>query len=265
MKTNGMFGELVFYLESCESGSMFPTLDATEKIFAVTASNATQSSYAAYCGREAKVNGKKIGSCLGDLFSINWMEDTEAADVSVETLNDQFETVLTLTTASPVMKFGDFSFMTEPIGDFEGTCDTEISFTERMIKKASHYYKKYTAEKRELGELVDSRDHNLHFLYEQVLLKGTEEAYTAMHKELDHRKFIDGVFRENFGEMANAPETPQNFDCLRMLLSELEETCGEWSDYSLKYVRKVANACDTMTEDQIGDLMANVSTHCTAQ
>jgi legumain len=50
MKDTGMFGELVFYLETCESGSMFPNVDASENIYAVTASNATLSSYAAYCG-----------------------------------------------------------------------------------------------------------------------------------------------------------------------------------------------------------------------
>ena len=87
MKDTGMFDELVFYLEACESGSMFPLLKADEKIFAVTAANAKQSSYATYCGSDAVVDGKKIYSCLGDLFSVNWMENTEANDVSLETLS----------------------------------------------------------------------------------------------------------------------------------------------------------------------------------
>ena len=86
MSDNKMFKELTFYLESCESGSMFPNLTDKENIYAVTASNARKSSYAAYCGSQARVNGKLIGSCLGDLFSINWMEDTEANNISKETL-----------------------------------------------------------------------------------------------------------------------------------------------------------------------------------
>ena len=73
MKSKGMFKELVFYLETCESGSMFPSLETGGGIYAMTASNASQSSYGAYCGREAKVNNVSIGSCLGDLFSISWM------------------------------------------------------------------------------------------------------------------------------------------------------------------------------------------------
>lgn len=86
MKTTGMFGELVFYLETCESGSMFPDITSSEGIYAMTASNATLSSWAAYCDCDAIVDGLNIGVCLGDLFSVNWMEDTDAANVSVETL-----------------------------------------------------------------------------------------------------------------------------------------------------------------------------------
>lgn len=76
MQEKKMFKELTFYLESCESGSMFPNLDASENIYAVTASNATQSSYASYCGSEAVVDGTNLKTCMGDLFSTNWMEDT---------------------------------------------------------------------------------------------------------------------------------------------------------------------------------------------
>jgi len=54
----------------------------------VTASNATQSSYAAYCSPEDKVDGVSIGTCLGDEFSVNWMEDTESSNPFVETLAD---------------------------------------------------------------------------------------------------------------------------------------------------------------------------------
>lgn len=179
MKDTGMFGELVFYLEACESGSMFPNLDSTENIFAVSASNATQSSYAAYCGRDAKVNGTKIGSCLGDLFSINWMEDTEANNVSVETLQEQFDTVLKETTASPVMKFGDFSFMSEPIGDFEGTVDGSASILGKTVHNAFKLINKFThysGHTKEHGQMVDSREHKLHFLIEQAEILGTREA-----------------------------------------------------------------------------------------
>jgi len=78
MHENNMYKELTFYLEACESGSMFTTLPTDINIFATTAANAKESSWGTYCSPDDKVDGKKIGSCLGDLYSVNWMEDTDA-------------------------------------------------------------------------------------------------------------------------------------------------------------------------------------------
>ena len=41
MQSKQMFNQLTFYIEACESGSMFPDLTSTGKIYGVTASNAT--------------------------------------------------------------------------------------------------------------------------------------------------------------------------------------------------------------------------------
>lgn len=46
----GKYNKLVYYLETCESGSMFVNLPTNLNIYAVSAANPTQSSYAAYCG-----------------------------------------------------------------------------------------------------------------------------------------------------------------------------------------------------------------------
>ena len=263
MSDKKMFKELTFYLEACESGSMFPNLTDKENIYAITASNATQSSYGAYCGSEAYVDGKNIKSCLGDLFSINWMEDTEAHDVSVETLSQQFDTVKTKTTKSPVMKFGTFDFMSEPIGDFQGTCDNDATLTETLIAKATHFYQQAIETDSTSKVHVDSRDHDLHVLYEQVIAEGTQEAYAALEAELSHRQFMDSLFSTHFEEAANAPETPQDFDCLRVMVGGVEDLCGPWSAYSLKYVRKLANLCDTKPEE-VTNTLVKVGEYCNA-
>ena len=46
------------------------------------------------------------------------MEDTEANNPNIETLQTQFDNVVKLTTKSPVMKFGDFSFMDKKVANF---------------------------------------------------------------------------------------------------------------------------------------------------
>jgi len=76
----------VYYMEACESGSMFVDLPTNINFYALSASNPTESSWGTYCPPDDVVNGKEIGSCLGDLFSINWMEDSDLADFTQETL-----------------------------------------------------------------------------------------------------------------------------------------------------------------------------------
>ena len=267
MKDTGMFGELVFYLEACESGSMFPNLDASENIYALTASNATLSSWAAYCGSDAMVDGKSVGSCLGDLFSINWMEDTDSHDASIETLAQQQATIIAKTTASPVQKFGDQSFLSEPIGDFEGANNNQGGLFKKFRDLLHHTTEDYI---RPLSEhfakadptIVDSRDHNLHYLMQQTVNDPTAENFAAVHAEVEHRNRMDIVFGAEHLQVANAPEIPQNFDCLRMMVGTVEEMCGPWSDYSLKYVRKLANICDTQTEEQVAESVSKIFEAC---
>ena len=88
MQAHELYKEMVFYVEACESGSMFPNLREDQHVYAVTASNATQASYATYCSPDDTVlNGTvRMGTCLGDLFSVAWMEDTEHNLPSNETL-----------------------------------------------------------------------------------------------------------------------------------------------------------------------------------
>ena len=48
MYANKQYSQLVYYLEACESGSMFLDLPSDLNIYAVSAANATESSWAAY-------------------------------------------------------------------------------------------------------------------------------------------------------------------------------------------------------------------------
>jgi legumain len=80
MQQKKLFNRMIFYVEACESGSLFPNL--TNNVFAMTASNSTASSWAAYCSPEDTVNGVSIGACLADEFSANWMADNSTNFIS---------------------------------------------------------------------------------------------------------------------------------------------------------------------------------------
>lgn len=120
MHVNNMYHDMLFYMEACESGSMFVDLPDSWNIYATTASNGHLSSWAAYCPPHDKVRGKSIRTCLGDLYSINWMEDSDSkkAAYADESIHDQFELVKKRTNRSPVQEFGDLTIKPQSIFNF---------------------------------------------------------------------------------------------------------------------------------------------------
>lgn len=119
MHTKKAYNKLVFYLEACESGSMFVNLPKDINIYAITAANTTESSWATYCDPDDKVSGKSIGTCLGDEFSVNFLEDTEQSGGIKKTLQAQFTTVKTKTKKSHVMQYGDLQFESDELSSYE--------------------------------------------------------------------------------------------------------------------------------------------------
>merc|ERR1712216_789601 len=128
LQSKGGYKELLFYLEACESGSIFSNLLKAPNAKAVTAANPSESSWGWYCAGSGtggdEVDGKNIGSCLGDEFSVRYMEDTDSADLKSETIGQQFTKLVKAVTKSHVQQYGVTSFDSEPIGDFEGNDGT---------------------------------------------------------------------------------------------------------------------------------------------
>ena len=69
---------------------MFQNLPTNTKIYALSAANPTESSWGTYCSPDDVVGGQHIGSCLGDLFSVSFVEDTENNDITSYDLKTQF-------------------------------------------------------------------------------------------------------------------------------------------------------------------------------
>jgi len=136
----GLFKRMVFYLEACESGSMFEKiLPANISVYATTASNASQPSWGTFCPPHDVVNGVQLNTCLGDLYSVNWMENAQKAGMR-ETLQNGFEVVKKETNKSTVMQYGNLSWTSEIIGDFIGnstpTSDSRIFLPEGEDRQA---------------------------------------------------------------------------------------------------------------------------------
>ncbi|XP_030873379.1 legumain [Leptonychotes weddellii] len=105
--------QMVFYIEACESGSMMRHLPADINVYATTAANPTESSYACYYD-------EKRSTYLGDWYSVNWMEDSDVEDLTKETLHKQYQLVKSHTNTSHVMQYGNKSISTMKVMQFQG-------------------------------------------------------------------------------------------------------------------------------------------------
>jgi len=254
MHEESLYNEMVIYIEACYSGSMFEGLLRDDiGVYATTAANAHESSWGYYCSPNDMVDGKHVGSCLGDEYSITWMEDTDAHDACSETLEDQFETVLKGTAKSHVMEYGDLSFKSEPIGNFEGTCDaSDNSVINYLTRKVS-----VKPDTNPEGNRVDSRDIKMHYLYHKYLRTGDRIDALELQHEIEERQLVEARF-EKLQESAPtvrflAQPTLRNHDCYKDIVEAYHETCG-YNEYDLKFYPAFANLC----QSSLSEAAANV-------
>ncbi|EEC00748.1 legumain, putative [Ixodes scapularis] len=118
MAAENRFGKMVLYIEACESGSIFDGLLPDDiNVYATTAANPNESSYACYY--DALRN-----TYLGDLYSVSWMEDSDREDLRRETLLRQFQIVKAETNTSHVMEYGDMQLGHMKLSAFQGRKET---------------------------------------------------------------------------------------------------------------------------------------------
>jgi len=250
MQSKKMFKEAVFYMEACESGSMFPDLTKDGKFLAITAANGHESSWGTYCGAQAKVNGKSLNTCLGDLFSVSWMEDSDKGALSSETLQTQIQRVKTRTNKSHVSIFGDTSFEKEPIGNFQ--------------------YKLGANQEMTTDDTVDVRDIDVHLAFEAWSHAKTPEAKREAWKELmsiSAAREADEALFENIVKTACSDVNMigcvdqfrhgrtefKDMVCHQKLAETVFEDCprskhhfspGGWNGFNMRFSQVLVNLCE---------------------
>lgn len=233
-------------------------------MYAVTASDGDVSSWASYCAPDDVVNGVAIGSCLGDLFSTNWMENSESTNIDNYTIEEQFEFVKAATTESPVQEFGDFSVKPSFVGEFQGIYDgftPAKKWYENYLPEIKNPFKK---ESRKSVSNVSSRDVKLNYLYKLAERNGGEEAHKELMAEIQHRMDVDAFFGDVFShhDANEMVVQPEDFDCFRFMMNNYEESCGKFSDYSLKYVKHLVHACETESPAELNNTAIKITERC---
>uniref|UniRef100_M4CU81 legumain n=1 Tax=Brassica campestris TaxID=3711 RepID=M4CU81_BRACM len=258
---SGTYKSLVFYLEACESGSIFEgLLPEGLNIYATTAANAEESSWGTYCPGEDTSVPSEFETCLGDLYSVAWLEDSDKHNLQTESLHQQYELVKKRTAAtgstygSHVMEFGDIGLLGKEklvlylgtIPDNENaTFADEISLrplsggvTNQRDADLVHFWEKYkkapegSARKAEAQkQVLEAMSHRLHVdnsvLLIGKLLFGISEGPAVLNKVRSSGKpLVD------------------DWDCLKTLVRAFEKHCGSLSQYGLKHMRSIANICN---------------------
>ncbi|KAK8808567.1 hypothetical protein WA158_008468 [Blastocystis sp. Blastoise] len=238
MNDKKMFKKLVFYLEACESGSMWLDLPKDINVYAISSTDNLQSSWGTYCPGskiDDVVDGISIGSCLGEVFSCAWLEQDDEVDISQLTLQEQFDYAKQKTSFwSTPQQFGDLSFTNQPVS-------TYIS--------EEHSEKCYNNIKNE-NNSWNSRNNKLNFWnYRKTL--GDKEAENQVLLENQRRSFADQFFRKiSIALLGNANVLYQRFsshiqwDCYIPLVNEYNQKYG-WNDYSLQYTKVFASMCSS--------------------
>ncbi|XP_004305798.1 PREDICTED: vacuolar-processing enzyme-like [Fragaria vesca subsp. vesca] len=242
------YKSMVLYVEACESGRIFEgLLPDNLNIYATTASNAEESSYGTYCPGEEDVP-PEYSTCLGDLYSISWMEDCDKQDLHKETLGKQYEIVRRRTNTSHVMQYGDMSHRHEFLSTYMGEAHTiKDSHTSPSISSVN---------------ISQSDADLLHFQYKfQRAPAGSHqklEAQKQLHAEIAQRKQEDYKINQigelSFGNqkssqvLMNVRPSGQplvdDWDRLKMFVRTYENFCGILSTYGIKYTQAIANICN---------------------
>jgi len=220
------------------------------------------------------VNGQSIGSCLGDLFSVSWMEDVEANDITQETLGDQFETILSKVIKSHPMQWGDTSFTSDDVSDFIGSAGTQqhsaadsndaldTMFRTRHVDLGSLYT---SYQNQPTGELRLGVGHQMH-----------AELTQQLNAEVVYRNLVTIAYPDSTEQQElcfRAKYKPDNMDCEKKGHQTIRQQCAELFDansgFALQFHQQVVNVChDIASEGLVLDIekaateaCQNVATH----
>jgi len=259
MYTGNKYKQLVFYMEACESGSMFNNLLPTNwNIFATTASNPYQSSYACYYDATYQ-------TYLADCYSINWMNDTDHSNINTETLQQQYNIVKKITTTSQVCEYGDLSISSQTLNLFQANKNAQEA--------------KNTIQRPTPGNPtpVDSRDVKETYLTRRLQTEKCPLVKFSLEKELkEHMKqkaradVVFGSFKQQLNLRSVKEEMMKsngdncnnqyglNADCMKASIQAAEKFCGAFDEHSIRYTDYIRDACDMYQPHTIAEKLQKI-------
>lgn len=233
-------------------------------IFATTAANSTESSYACYYDDERE-------TYLGDVYSVNWLEDSDGrSSLTHETLQQQFNIVLKETNTSHVMEFGDRSISRLHVSQFQGSKTNLLNGTNPKVP---------------MIDAIPSGDVPLSILHKKLLKSNTENDRYLNRIKYDEmirsRMFLANSVKRMLQEFKNLSSVEsvwqnrvpiENHGCYISLIKKFDEHCFDLSThpFALRFLYVFVNLCETLDDNQgneriVEDWVSSMVQHCTHQ
>uniref|UniRef100_A0A3P8VDY6 legumain n=1 Tax=Cynoglossus semilaevis TaxID=244447 RepID=A0A3P8VDY6_CYNSE len=229
------FTRMVFYIEACESGSMMTELRADIDVYATTAANSHESSYACYYD-------EKRGTYLGDWYSVNWMEDSDVEDLSKETLVKQFKIVKSHTNTSHVQQFGNKTLAHMKVVQFQGNHKANSPPVPPMTLKPIVD-----------PDLTPSPDVPLAILKRKLMYSNDITEARRLLKEINAHlqvRILEKVTGSKLkaDEIFNQRSELSQHRCYKAAVSHYKHTCFNWHkteyEYALRHLYALVNLCE---------------------
>eukprot|EP00249_Psilotum_nudum_P021335 c28073_g3_i2 orf=811-2310(-) len=277
----GTYKEMVIYVEACESGSIFEGLLPDDlNIYVTTASNAVEDSWGTYCPGMDPSPPPEYYTCLGDLYSVSWMEDSEVHNTKDETLKDQYDNVKARTSnhdtyfsGSHVMQYGNIKMDREELYTYMGfdPANENISTgseNQLLSSSLSPGFRIFLTGKKSVG--INQHDADLLYLWQKYEManEGSSEKVDArleLVEEMSHRLHLDRsidllgklLFGFEQGPTVLKAVRPlgqplvDDWACLKTMVNSFQFHCGSLSQYGMKHMRAFANICNAGVDEHI--------------
>ncbi|TKS87096.1 Legumain [Collichthys lucidus] len=244
MHDNKKYKKMVFYIEACESGSMMTDLPADIDVYATTAANAHESSYACYYD-------EKRDTYLGDWYSVNWMEDSDVEDLRKETLLKQFKIVKSHTNTSHVQQFGNKTLAHMKVMAFQGNSKANFEPAPPM-----------TLQPIANLDLTPSPDVPLAILKRKMMASNDIRVARGMLMEINAhlkvremladtmRRVVERVTGNKFkaDEILNDRAELSQHKCYQAAVKHYKHSCFNWHkpeyEYALRHLYALVNLCE---------------------
>ncbi|KAK0411479.1 hypothetical protein QR680_005673 [Steinernema hermaphroditum] len=237
-RTNG-YRKLVVYLESCEGGSMFEDFPPGLNVYAITAADPYESSYAVLCSDWLP--------CVADEFSLSWMRDSEMNGIFDRSLSEQFSNAKRNTLESHVSEYGACDIRNDEIADFQGCSKGPRKPWKRpsnSIPSSAKGYKRLRIQDipLELARGNRTRRREIEEKREKVI-ETIRGIVGSVVEKTEAKEAVDFFVRKR--------RRHSQHSCTSRSIRRFDEKCARFSEnpFAFKYSFVIANLCEWTREE----------------